>query len=163
MKLHLLIQKEKINALVKTSNINIFLKEIKKINPDEDKISKYIFETGVYLKVSDSEFITNQESLIIIKTNSFNIFNQKLEFLEPDYDKFPLLKLTIDCGKQGGTMPAVLNAANEIAVYKFINKEINFLDIEKIVFREVENAKNILNPTLDEIFEVDKAIRKKLS
>ena len=97
-----------------------------------------------------------------IKTNSFNIFNQKLEFLEPDYNKFPLLKLTIDYGKQGGTMPAVLNAANEIAVYKFINKEINFLDIEKIVFREVENAKNILNPTLDEIFEVDREIRERL-
>ena len=97
-----------------------------------------------------------------IKTNSFNIFNQKLEFLEPDYEKFPLLKLTIDCGKQGGIMPAVLNAANEIAVHKFINKEINFLDIEKIVFKEVENAKNILNPTLDEIFEVDRQIRERL-
>ena len=97
-----------------------------------------------------------------IKTNSFNIFNQKLEFLEPDWEKFPLLKLTIDCGKKGGIMSAVLNAANEVAVYKFINKEINFLDIEKIVFREVEATKNILNPTLEEIFETDKRIREKL-
>ena len=98
-----------------------------------------------------------------IKTNSFNIFNQKLEFLEPDYKKFPLLNLTIECGKIGGIMPAVLNAANEVAVYKFINNKINFLDIEKIVFNEVEKANNITNPTLEEIFEVDKLIREKLS
>ena len=98
-----------------------------------------------------------------IKTNSFNIFNQNLEFLEPDYEKFPLLKLTIECGKKGGIMPAVLNAANEVAVYKFLNNEIKFLDIEKIVFKEVELAKNIANPTLEEIFEIDKAIREKLA
>ena len=97
-----------------------------------------------------------------IKTNSFNIYNKKLEFFEPDFEKFPLLKLTIDCGKKGGLMPAILNAANEVAVYKFLNGEINFLDIEKIIFSEVENAKNILNPTLDEIFDIDKKIRKEL-
>ena len=97
-----------------------------------------------------------------IKTNSFNIYNKRLEFFEPDFEKFPLLKLTIDCGKKGGLMPAILNAANEVTVYKFLNNEINFLDIEKIIFSEVENAKNILNPTLDEIFDIDKKIRKEL-
>ncbi|MBQ8635498.1 1-deoxy-D-xylulose-5-phosphate reductoisomerase [bacterium] len=98
-----------------------------------------------------------------IKTNSFNIFNKNLEFFEPDYEKFPLLKLTIDCGKTGGLMPVILNAANEVAVHKFINNEIKFLDIEKIVFNEVESANNIANPTLEEIFETDKKIRMKLS
>lgn len=98
-----------------------------------------------------------------IKTNSFNIFNQKLEFLEPDHEKFPLLNLTIECGKQGGIMPVVLNAANEIAVYKFLEGKINFLDIEKIIFKEIENATNISNPTIDEIFEVDRKIREKLN
>ncbi len=96
-----------------------------------------------------------------IKTNSFNIYNKKLDFFEPDFEKFPLLKLTIDCGKKGGLMPAILNAINEVAVYKFLKGEINFLDIEKIVFKEIENSKNILNPTLDEIFETDKNIRQK--
>ncbi len=96
-----------------------------------------------------------------IKTNSFNIYNKKLEFLEPDFEKFPLLKLTVECGKKGGLMPAILNAANEVAVYKFLNGKINFLDIEKIIFSEVENAKNIINPTLEEIFEADKTIRQK--
>lgn len=98
-----------------------------------------------------------------IKTNSFNIYNQKLEFFEPDLEKFPLLKLTIECGKMGGIMPVILNAANEVAVYKFLNNEINFLDIEKIIFKEIESAKNIQNPTFEEIFEVDKMIREKLN
>ncbi len=96
-----------------------------------------------------------------IKTNSFNIYNKKLEFLEPDFEKFPLLKTTIECGKKGGLMPAILNAANEVAVYKFLNGEINFLDIEKIIYNEIENSKNILKPSLDEIFETDKQIRQK--
>lgn len=98
-----------------------------------------------------------------IKTDSFNLFNQHLDFYEPDFNQFPLLKLTIDCGKMGGIMPAILNAANEIAVYKFLREEINFLDIEKIVFKTVESYQNILNPTLEEIFEIDKQVRIKLN
>ena len=97
-----------------------------------------------------------------IKTDSFNIFNQNLQFLEPNYKKFPLLKLTIECGKQGGIMPAVLNAANEVAVYKFLNNEINFLDIEKLVFDCIEKTDNFKNPSLEEIFEIDNSIRKSL-
>ncbi|MBR2068243.1 MAG: 1-deoxy-D-xylulose-5-phosphate reductoisomerase [Candidatus Gastranaerophilales bacterium] len=97
-----------------------------------------------------------------IKTDSFDLFDKKLEFYKPDFEKFPLLKLTIDCGIKGGIMPAILNAANEVAVYKFLRGEINFLDIEKIVFSEVEEAKNIKNPSIDEIFEADRYIRNKL-
>lgn len=97
-----------------------------------------------------------------IKTDSFDIFNQKLEFYKPDYDKFPLLKLTLDCAKKGGIMNTVLNAANEVAVYKFLRGEIKFLDIEKIIFKTIEDTKNIINPSLDEIFEADKLTRIKL-
>ena len=97
-----------------------------------------------------------------IKTDSFDIFNQKLEFYKPDYDKFPLLKLTLDCAKKGGIMNTVLNAANEVAVYKFLRGEIKFLDIEKIIFKTIEDTKNIINPSLDEIFETDKLTRIKL-
>lgn len=107
--------------------------------------------------------ITYPERIEGIKTDSFNIFNQKLEFFEPDFEKFPLLKLTLDCAKKGGILNTVLNAANEIAVYKFLSGKINFLDIEKIVFKEIENAQNIQSPTLDEILEVDKNIREKLN
>ena len=98
-----------------------------------------------------------------IKSDSFSPFNQKLEFFEPDYEKFPLLKLTIECGKEKGIMPAILNAANEAAVYKFLRGEISFLDIEKIVTKEIEKANNIQNPGIDEIFEADRLIREKLA
>ncbi len=94
-----------------------------------------------------------------IKTDSFNLFNKKLEFFEPDFKKFPLLKLTIDCGRMGGIMPAILNAVNEVAVYKFLKGEINFLDIEHTVFSVVENSRNIENPTIEDIFEADKNVR----
>lgn len=94
-----------------------------------------------------------------IKTDSFNLFDKKLEFFEPEFEKFPLLKLTIECGVKGGIMPAILNAANEVAVYKFLRSEINFLDIEKLVFNAIENASNITNPTIEEIFEADKMVR----
>ncbi len=98
-----------------------------------------------------------------IKTDSFCPWSRQMNFMEPDFNKFPLLKLTIDCGKKDGLMPAILNAANEMAVYKFLEGKINFLDIEKIVFKEVETAKNIQNPTIEEIFATDKEIRLKLS
>ncbi len=98
-----------------------------------------------------------------IKSDSFSPFNQKLEFFEPDYEKFPLLKLTIECGKEKGIMPAILNAANEAAVYKFLRGEISFLDIEKIVTKEIEKTNNIQDPGIDEIFEADRLIREKLA
>ena len=94
-----------------------------------------------------------------IKTNSFNLFDKKLEFFKPDYEKFPLLPLTIECGEQGGIMPAILNAVNEVAVYKFLRGEISFLDIEKTIFEVMEQAKNIPNPSLEDIFEADKRVR----
>jgi len=57
----------------------------------------------------------------------------KLEFFEPNFDKFPCLKLSYFAAKKGFTMPAVMNAANETAVSAFLNKEIKFTDIAKIV------------------------------
>lgn len=107
--------------------------------------------------------LTYPKRLEGIKTDSFNPFNKKLEFIEPDYEKFPLLKLAIDCGKEGGLLPVVYNAADEIAVYKFLKGEINFIDIEKIIFNEVEKTNNIKQPTLEEIFETDKLIRQRLN
>lgn len=97
-----------------------------------------------------------------IKTDSFNIFNRTMEFLEPDFKKFPLLKTTIECGKMGGIMPAVLNAVNEVAVYKFLDGKINFLDIEKMILDELEHTTNLKNPDLETIFEIDREIRKRL-
>ena len=96
-----------------------------------------------------------------IKSNSFSFIGQTLTFEKPDFEKFPCLKLAYEAGKTGGTMPVVLNAANEVSVHKFLRGEIGMGDIFKTVQREMENHTAIQNPSLDEIFEVDMEIRNR--
>ena len=97
-----------------------------------------------------------------IKTESFDFIKAgRFEFYEPDYDKFPALKLAIEAGKTGGTMPVCLNAANETAVFAFLNKQIKFTDIYKITKRVCDDYTYIQNPGLEEILEEDEKIRIK--
>jgi 1-deoxy-D-xylulose-5-phosphate reductoisomerase len=58
---------------------------------------------------------------------------QTLNFYPPDFDRFPCLRLAFDAVRLGGTMPAVLNAANEIAVQAFLSGQIGFLDIPVVI------------------------------
>ncbi len=97
-----------------------------------------------------------------IKSNSFNFIGQKLTFDKPDFEKFPCLKMAYEAGKAGGTMPVVLNAANEVCVYKFLNGKIGIKELITTVEYELEHHNLIKNPTLEEIFETDKEIRAKL-
>ena len=84
-------------------------------------------------------------------------FNQvrELTFEEPDLLAFPCLQLAYDALDSGGTMACVLNAANEIAVARFLNQEIHFLDIPRINSMVMEKHQLITNPCLDEILAVD--------
>ena len=84
-------------------------------------------------------------------------FNQvrELTFEEPDLLAFPCLQLAYDALDSGGTMACVLNAANEIAVARFLNQEIHFLDIPRINRLVMEKHQLITNPCLDEILAVD--------
>ena len=82
-----------------------------------------------------------------------------LSFKEMDFEKYPLLKLAYKVGKEGGVMPAIFNASNEEAVKLFIDKKIKFLDIETIIIDCVSNFKNIINPSLNQILEVDLKVR----
>ena len=79
----------------------------------------------------------------------------KLEFYKPDFNKFPCLKLAYYTSKKGRTMPAVMNAANEAAVAAFLNKEIKFTDIAKIVEKTVKAHKISKNTSLDNFIEAD--------
>jgi len=83
-----------------------------------------------------------------------------LSFKKIDYDRFPLLKLAYEVGKLRGVMPTVYNASNEEAVNLFIKGKINYLDIEKIIFEAVNNANNIINPTIDDIIKVASNVRE---
>ena len=84
-------------------------------------------------------------------------FNQvrELSFEEPDRQAFPCLQLAYDALDIGGTMACVLNAANEIAVARFLNQEIHFLDIPRINQLVMEKHQLIARPNLEDVLAVD--------
>ena len=83
-----------------------------------------------------------------------------LTFEEPDVDRFPALELARRAGELGGTLPAVLNAANEVAVEAFVNRRINFPQIPETVRRTMERHKVVPHPSLEQILEADAWARK---
>jgi 1-deoxy-D-xylulose-5-phosphate reductoisomerase len=78
-----------------------------------------------------------------------------LTFEEPDPERFPSLQLARKAGEIGGTLPAVLNAANEVAVDAFINRRINFPQISETVHRTMDKHRVVSHPTLNQILEAD--------
>ncbi|MEZ5358539.1 MAG: 1-deoxy-D-xylulose-5-phosphate reductoisomerase [Candidatus Zixiibacteriota bacterium] len=82
-----------------------------------------------------------------------------LDFYEPDENKFPALRLAREAARDGGTAPAVLNAANEVAVAAFLEKRIGFTDITELIERILVEHDVIDNPSLDDILHVDKETR----
>lgn len=79
----------------------------------------------------------------------------KLHFEKPDLEKFPCLGLAYQAARQLGTMPAVLNAANEVSVNNFLNKRIEFLAIPRIVEKVMRRHRRIVNPGLADIMAAD--------
>jgi len=78
-----------------------------------------------------------------------------LLFEQPNYDIFPCLKLAMEAGKQGGTYPTVLCAADEIAVDLFLNKRIQFTGISRLIEQVLEMHQNKESPELEEILAAD--------
>lgn len=85
----------------------------------------------------------------------------KLNFYKPDFKKFPSLLLAYEAGRVGGTLPAVLNAANEEAVSMFLNKQISFIQIPEIVEKVMSVHSPEFYPNLEEIINIDLWARKK--
>jgi 1-deoxy-D-xylulose-5-phosphate reductoisomerase len=81
-------------------------------------------------------------------------------FFEPDLSKFECLKLAFDALNTGGTAPCILNAANEVAVSKFLNKEIKFSHIPLLINKALNKVEKNLSPDLGTIFECDKLTRE---
>lgn len=86
----------------------------------------------------------------------------KLHFIEPDLERYPALRLAIEAGRTGGSMPTVMNAANEVAVDLFLNGKIAFLEIEQIVEKAMLEHEVIENPDLDQVFLVDAQTRSSI-
>ena len=97
-----------------------------------------------------------------IKSKSFSFSEiARLDFEEPDWNKFKALKIAYECGKQGGSMPVCMNAANEEAVFAFLEGKIKLFDIINSIEKMLEKHVLIKNPTLEEIFAIDKEVRIK--
>jgi len=84
-----------------------------------------------------------------------------LTFQQVDLDKFPALKLAYEVGRQGGTLPAVMNASNEVAVEVFLQDQIKFPHIWEITERVVRMHQKITTPSWEDIWEADNWAREK--
>ena len=84
----------------------------------------------------------------------------RLEFFTPRYEDFPALNLARRAGETGGTLPAVMNAANEVAVAGFLDRQVRFPDIWQIVGEVMNRHRSVAHPNLDAILQADQWARK---
>jgi 1-deoxy-D-xylulose-5-phosphate reductoisomerase len=112
------------------------------------------------MKVPIQYALTYPDRLPLVSGKRLNLAEVgKLHFTDMDLGRFRCLKFAYDAGRAGGTMPAVMNAANEAAVAAFLDDRITFLQIEDLIEKSMENHDIIENPDLETIQEVDKETR----
>ncbi len=83
----------------------------------------------------------------------------RLTFREADMEKFPCLRYAYEAGEVGGTMPTVVNGADEVAVDAFLKRKIGFLDIPNIIKQTTEAHQPVFAPSLDNIIAADRWAR----
>lgn len=100
---------------------------------------------------------TDWEQLDLVKSGD-------LTFQEPNHQKYPCMQLAYDVGRMGGSMPAVMNAANEQAVALFLEGKISFLDIPKVIETACDRFRpqNTLQPSLEDILAADQWARQEI-
>lgn len=97
-----------------------------------------------------------------IKSKSFSFADiARLDFEKPDFEKFPSVKMAYEAGKIGGSATVCMNAANEEAVFAFLEDKIKLYEIYQITSKMMEQHHLVKNPSIDEIFEIDKEVRVK--
>lgn len=106
------------------------------------------------LPIQYALFYPDRRTLDGKRVNFFDIAN--ITFFKPDRDKFKGFDLAFKAGKTGGSLPTIYNAANELAVSKFLNEEIRFLDIPELIETAMNNHKVIDNPSLEQILESER-------
>jgi len=85
---------------------------------------------------------------------------QELHFAKPDFKRFPCLNLAYRAARELGTMPCVLNAANEVVVSEFLGKRLDFISIPKVIERVMDRHRSKLSPHLSDILAADKWARE---
>lgn len=105
--------------------------------------------------------ITYPERYEGIKTQSFSFSDvARMDFEAPDFEKFPSLNFAYNAGKKGGSATTSLNAINEEAVFAFLRGEIKLCKIYDLIEKLMPKCTFIAEPTIDEIFEIDKEARE---
>jgi 1-deoxy-D-xylulose-5-phosphate reductoisomerase len=84
----------------------------------------------------------------------------RLDFYPPDLRRFPCLELAFEAGRRGGAVPAVMNAANEIAVGAFLEEKIRFVDLPDIIARVMSKCPAVENPSLADLLAADGEARR---
>jgi 1-deoxy-D-xylulose-5-phosphate reductoisomerase len=92
----------------------------------------------------------------ISKTNILDLPN--LNFKELSTERYPLFAIAVNAGIQGGIMPTVLNAANEAAIDLFLSKKIQFVDISKIIEKQISTFNNFQDPEIEDIININKDV-----
>jgi 1-deoxy-D-xylulose-5-phosphate reductoisomerase len=139
------------------------------IHPQSIVHSMVEFTDGAYLaqmgvpdmRIPIAYALTYPERIVNDLTPLDFVKAKSLEFYEPDIKKFPCLDIACRAGICGGTAPAVLNAADEIAVNAFIQKKIRFIDIPHIIEKVLNFHKVIYSPSLENILRADLWARMK--
>ncbi|MEJ2635253.1 MAG: 1-deoxy-D-xylulose-5-phosphate reductoisomerase [Calditrichia bacterium] len=85
---------------------------------------------------------------------------KSLTFEEPDFNKFPCLRIAIEAMEKGGTAPAVMNTANEVAVGRFLKGEIGFMDIPRIIEKTLEAHDHQETYILDDLLKIESRTRE---
>ena len=106
--------------------------------------------------------ITYPERYAGIKSRSFSFSEiAHLDFEKPDFEKFPSVQMAYEAGKIGGSATVCMNAANEEAVFAFLEDKIKLYEIYQITSKMMEQHHLVKKPSIDEIFEIDKEVRVK--
>jgi 1-deoxy-D-xylulose-5-phosphate reductoisomerase len=114
------------------------------------------------MKVPIQYALTYPNRLEVIEGKKLNLWELgSLNFAKADFYRYPCVEFAFHAGKQGGTLPTVLNAANEIAVDEFLNGKISFLEIENYIEEAMNEHIIIHSPSLDDIIAVDYETRIK--
>ena len=82
-----------------------------------------------------------------------------LDFTPPDFAKYPCLQLAYDALRAGNAVPAIFNAANEVAVERFLAKEIRYLEIPRLIEHSLSQIISPTSPSLDQLFQIDTETR----
>ncbi|MFT5871599.1 MAG: 1-deoxy-D-xylulose-5-phosphate reductoisomerase [Clostridium sp.] len=124
----------------------------------DGSVMAQLSSTDMRLPIQYAINYPQRNTAVINKLDFYNMGN--LTFEKPDIDTFKCLKFAYIAGKMGGNMPAIMNAANEVAVELFLDCKIKYLEIEDIIEKCMNKFEHFINPNIEEILEIDLKVRE---